>query len=122
VGAADPDYPTRGNQLRQGFLPGHDRHTKLPGTDQFGVLGRHRRGDNYRADTFDVCGIMALEDRGAELSDVGSAGWIGVAPADCYPAAAGDERQSTHASATDAHEMDGTGIGGIEQIHVGELI
>jgi hypothetical protein len=65
-----------------------------------------------------MAGIMTLLDRGAEGGDILGTRGISIAPADCYSSASRDERQCTHPGAADSHEVDRSGIRGVEEIHL----
>jgi hypothetical protein len=65
-----------------------------------------------------MTGIVTLLNGGAEGGNVLRAGRIAIAPADCYSPASRDERQSTHPGAADSHEVDRSGIRGVEEIHL----
>jgi hypothetical protein len=79
---------------------------------------RHRRRDNHRARTRHMTGIVTLVDRGSERGDILRPGRIAITSADGNPPATSDEGQGAHPCATDSHEVDRSGIRGVEEIHL----
>jgi hypothetical protein len=65
-----------------------------------------------------MTGIVTLMNDGPERFDIRCARRIPIAPADRYTSAASDKRESTHPSTTNSHEVDRSGIRGVEEIHL----
>jgi hypothetical protein len=76
-----------------------------------------RRRDDHGARARDMSGIMSLKNRRTEGGDVLGPGGIAIASADCNSPAAGNEREGAHPGTADSHEVDRSGIRGVEEIH-----
>jgi hypothetical protein len=81
------------------------------------MVFRHRRSDDERARTLDMRGIVWPNDD-AESAQIIHTAWICVAPRNRHAATHEQLGKGAHARAGDAHEVDGSWVGGIEERHV----
>jgi hypothetical protein len=114
----DTNRPGAFDQFGEGDFAGNDSESELTGSLKLGMIywncSRHDQGSNPGQ----VGRVVPLGYADSQGSEVGRAGRISVAPADCNPTAARDEREGTHPRSAYSHEVDSALIRGAEQCHV----
>ena len=103
---------TRVHQIGERTFPRNDRDPRGAGSNELGMVCWDRCGRHYRAGPGDVGGGMPRQDRRSQGRHIGGARRIRVTPGHLDPSAGGQECQSAHPGAADAHEVDWAGIRG----------
>jgi hypothetical protein len=117
VRARYPNDATRRNDLGKGAGAANYGDSRLPRRFELGMVVRHGGRMYYGSRPGHMTRVMSLPNLRTKPDGIGRPGRVQVTPGDAEAAAQRDERERAHPSASDTHQVNGSGVPRNEQVH-----